>query len=175
MQPTTANLGAYGHEIRNLLILAAMEVETHWRGVLVANGFTRDRPWTSDYVKLLVPMRLDQYAVGFRHYPWMDPVRPFGGWSADQPTQSLFWYDAYNGVKHNREHEFHRADLASVFRGRQRLRRDVGGAVHGFHRPWRAVRAIGLLHLRGSAGVGTARELRRLFRPDRIHRRTRPA
>ncbi|WP_395443257.1 hypothetical protein [Caulobacter sp. UC70_42] len=36
-------LDVYGHEIRNLLILAATEVETHWRGVLVANGCIRRR------------------------------------------------------------------------------------------------------------------------------------
>lgn len=115
VHPHAANLGVYGHEIRNLLILAATEVETHWRGVLTANGFVGDRPGTSDYVKLLGPMRLDQYSVGFRHFPWLSPIRPFAGWAADKATQSLGWYDAYNGVKHNREREFERANLGNAF------------------------------------------------------------
>jgi len=34
VQPSTKTLDAYGHEIRNLLILAATEVEMHWRAVL---------------------------------------------------------------------------------------------------------------------------------------------
>jgi hypothetical protein len=105
----------FGHEIRNLLILASTEVETHWRGVLVANGVTRDRLTTRDYVKLLRPMKLDDYSVSFPSFPWLEPVRPFEGWSDAEPTTSLGWYDAYNGVKHNREREFHRANLRHAF------------------------------------------------------------
>jgi len=115
VQPHTANWNVYGHEIRNLLILAATEVETHWRGILVANGFEGDRPKTGDYAKLLAPMRLDQYSVGFRHFPWLPPIRPFAGWETDRATRSLGWYDAYNGVKHNREQEFERASLGNAF------------------------------------------------------------
>jgi len=115
VEPRASNFKVYGHEIRNLLILAATEVETHWRGVLVANGFSGDRPTTADYIKLLHPMRLDQYSVGFRQFPWLSPIRPFAGWTADKATQSLGWYDAYNGVKHNREREFERANLGNAF------------------------------------------------------------
>ena len=108
-------LHVFGHEIRNLLILASTEVETHWRGVLVANGVVRDHLSTRDYVKLLRPMKLDDYSVSFPSYPWLEPVRPFAGWSDAEPTKSLGWYDAYNGVKHNREREFHRANLRHAF------------------------------------------------------------
>lgn len=38
VQPSEKNLDVYGHEIRNLLILAATEAEMHWRGILTANG-----------------------------------------------------------------------------------------------------------------------------------------
>jgi hypothetical protein len=115
VHPRIENFGVYGHEVRNLLILAATEVETHWRGVLMANGFAGERPNTRDYIELLRPMRLDQYSVGFRHFPWLAAVQPFAGWTADKPTQSLAWYDAYNSVKHNREREFERANLGGAF------------------------------------------------------------
>lgn len=114
VHPEPATLGTYGHEIRNLLILAATEVESHWRGVLLANGVTRskDKFSTNDYVQLLRPMRLDSYAIGFTAFPWLTPLRPFHGWDTGTPTTSLPWYDAYNAAKHGRENAFHRANLA---------------------------------------------------------------
>lgn len=115
VHPSAATFAAYGHEIRNILILAATEVETHCRGVLVANGFTHSNPSTSEYVRLLEPMRLDEYAVAFPSFPWLDPIAPFRDWDPERATKSLAWYDAYNGVKHNRELEFPRANLGHAF------------------------------------------------------------
>jgi hypothetical protein len=116
VHPTQATFAAFGHDIRNLLILACTEAESHWRGVLVANGVTRDRFSTNDYVKLCAAMRLDSYAVSFPSYPWLAPVKPFAGWgSTGKPSQELGWYDAYNAVKHNRENEFERGTLEHVF------------------------------------------------------------
>ncbi|AVC45529.1 MULTISPECIES: hypothetical protein [Rhizobium] len=115
VHPHTETLGVYGHEIRNLLILAATEVEAHWRGVLVANGRSGQKLNTNDYVRLLPVMRLDQYAVGFRPYPWLTPIRPFAGWNSQDPTKTLPWYDAYNRVKHDRETQFSDARLEHTF------------------------------------------------------------
>ena len=54
IHPDGDNLKAYGHEIRNLLILACTEAEAYWRGVLVANHVCAHdaRLSTNDYVKL---------------------------------------------------------------------------------------------------------------------------
>jgi len=116
VHPTQATFAAFGHDIRNLLILACTEVESHWRGVLIANGVTRDRFSTNDYVKLCAAMRLDSYAVSFPSYPWLAPVSPFAGWgTTGKPSQELGWYGAYNAVKHNRETEFERGTLEQAF------------------------------------------------------------
>ncbi len=115
VHPCPETLGTYGHEIRNLLILAATEVEAHWRGVLVANGKQQDRYRTNDYVRLVPVMRLSEYAVAFRSFPWLAPIQPFSGWSRENPTQSLAWYDAYNHVKHDREGAFPSARLDHAF------------------------------------------------------------
>jgi hypothetical protein len=116
IHPTEATLTAYGHDIRNLLILACTEVETHWRGVLVANGVAEKHFNTNDYIKLRAAMRLDEYAVEFFNYPWLDVFRPFSGWTtATAPTRGLEWYDAYNAVKHRRETDFRRATLQHAF------------------------------------------------------------
>ena len=119
--PKTFN--AYGHDIRNLLILACTEVETHWRGVLVANGKVKKKNKkgddmdfkTSDYVALQRAMRLGEYAVSFHKYPWLEARKPFKAWRSSKATQSLKWYAAYNAVKHDREFEFAQATLHHVF------------------------------------------------------------
>lgn len=133
VQPAPQNFDAYGHEIRNLLLLAATEVESHCKGVLKANGRIADN--TNEYVKLAAAMKLDEYAVRLPFYPWLDPVRPFQGWSHLDPTKSLPWYAAYHAVKHNRESEFEKGTLLRALEG------VCGCAVmlfaqfgtHGFH------------------------------------------
>lgn len=115
IQPSEKNLEAYGHEIRNLLILASTEVEMHWRGIIFANGETESRLSSRAYSRLIEPLRLAEYVVAFRDYPDLVPIRPFEGWSKADPTASLPWYDAYNGAKHNRELEFERATLRATF------------------------------------------------------------
>jgi hypothetical protein len=115
VQPSERTLDVYGHEIRNLLILAATEVEMHWRGILTANGALASRFNSSEYVKLAEPLKLLDYAITFHDFPDLQPVKPFAGWSTADPTNSLRWYAAYNGVKHNREGEFQRGTLRCAF------------------------------------------------------------
>lgn len=115
VQPSEDTLNVYGHEIRNLLILAATEVEMHWRGILTANGSTPRKFNTNEYVKLVGVLRLSDFAITFHDFPDLLPFRPFAGWSKSDPTKTLQWYDAYNGVKHNREGEFGRGTLHSAF------------------------------------------------------------
>lgn len=116
VHPTKKTFDTFGHDIRNLLILACTEVESHWRGVMVANGVEKDRFNRTDYVKLREAMRLDEYAIDFPSYPWLPPLKPFEGWgSAASLTDGLKWYDAHNAVKHNREAEFERGTLRHAF------------------------------------------------------------
>lgn len=115
VHPAGDNLNTYGHEIRNLLILACTDVELHWRNILIANGYKRKsgdtRFTTKNYVLLLKPMKLDQYVVNLNYYPWMQEIAPFACWSQDQESKSLHWYAAYNQVKHDREGQFKEATL----------------------------------------------------------------
>jgi hypothetical protein len=115
IHPAKNTFNTYGHTIRNLLILACTEVETHWRGILCSNGVIKNRYTTKDYVMLRDPMRLSEYVVAFPNYPWLEPLQPFKNWNEEQPTLSLRWYDAYNAVKHNREGEFERSTLLHAF------------------------------------------------------------
>jgi hypothetical protein len=116
IEPTTAHDRVFGHELRQLLILACTEVESSWRAVLSANDYPGERWTTNDYVRLLGPMKLDQYIVTLASHPGYGEIRPFDGWSASNPTPTLGWYDAYNATKHNREGELPRASLRAVIK-----------------------------------------------------------
>jgi hypothetical protein len=115
IHPEGDNLRTYGHATRNLLILACTEVEAHWRTILEANCYKNKRSDgrfdTTDYVKLLSAMRLDEYVVNLNYYPWPPTVAPFDGWKNTSATKSIPWYDAYNHVKHDREGHFNEATL----------------------------------------------------------------
>ncbi len=115
VEPSAVNFEAFGHKIRELLILVCTEIEAGWRGILTENGYTQSaRLSTKDYAKLLVPLRLKLWEVTLKEYPDLDPIVPFETWDASAPTQSLFWYDAYNAAKHNREAEFPKATLKNL-------------------------------------------------------------
>jgi hypothetical protein len=114
--PRGQNLAAFGHEIRNVLIIACTEVEAQWHGVMKAtfcfpkrNG--EDRGATHHYAKLLEPLKLNEYCVRFPYFPEIEPIFPFKKWEASDPTQTLDWYAAYNNVKHDREKNFGEAKL----------------------------------------------------------------
>jgi hypothetical protein len=118
VEPNQANMQTYGHHNRNTLLLAAMEFENESKGVLNANGYipnaSSGRWSTVDFVKVLGPLRLQEYKVDLAFYPQIGSRQPFQGWNAQASTQTLPWYDAYNAVKHDREHEFHRATLETA-------------------------------------------------------------
>lgn len=111
IHPVPANFQAYGHEIRNLLIIACTEVEAQWKSIMKANHAKAESRF--DYVKLSDAMKLREYRVSLPWYPWLEPVAPFLHWkpTAIGEQQILPWYDAYNAVKHNREDEFSKGTL----------------------------------------------------------------
>ena len=113
IEPTADSLTAYSHKARELLILACTEVENYWGSFLKIAGTTAPKSGftTNDYVKLLGPLNLEDYQITLPRYAPVSPLRPFLGWSAAKPTQSLPWYDAYNKTKHDRASHFKDASL----------------------------------------------------------------
>jgi len=116
VDPDAAHAMVYGHRIRELLLLACMEVESSWKAVLEENGYARLRFTTNDYVKLLRPMILDSYEVSLQAYTVYPIFRPFEKWDAANPTQSLTWYDGYNKTKHDREQNLRLASLDNAIK-----------------------------------------------------------
>lgn len=61
-------------------------------------------------------MKLGDYELRFNRYIWLGEFCPFKTWGNKKTaTADLPWYAAYNGVKHNREQEFHAANLEQAF------------------------------------------------------------
>ncbi len=113
VEPTRASLQTYSHKARELLILACTEVENYWKSYLrIADVPSTSGGWgTKDYVRLAGPLHLSDYVVSLPRYMDIDPIRPFSGWSSEQPTRSLPWYHAYNKTKHDRTSYFSEASI----------------------------------------------------------------
>jgi hypothetical protein len=115
--PCEDNGDAFGHEIRNVLIVSCTEVEAQWRGVM-RDGFCFEKKDGEDmatrvqYKELLEPLRLHQYCVRFPYFPTLREISPFKDWKSEG---KLDWYDAYNKVKHDREKNFRQAKLIHAF------------------------------------------------------------
>jgi hypothetical protein len=114
IEPAKANRNTFGHLVRELLLVACMEVEPSWSAVLRENGYPGSRFTTTDYVKLLEPMLLDSYRLSLSSYPDFPDFSPFDGWDSAASTQSLTWYDSYNKTKHDRETKLHCASLENA-------------------------------------------------------------
>ncbi|MBT9317813.1 hypothetical protein [Leptothoe spongobia] len=118
IEPDERNVDSFGHEIRNLILVACTEVEAQAKGVLEANNVAplRNNFSMRDYRKLLPVMLLDQYVVRMPYYPLLEARSPFANWqpyqeSTGQWRTGLDWYDAYNSIKHDREGQFHESKL----------------------------------------------------------------
>jgi len=128
IEPSVENLPAYGHKIRELLLLACMEVESAWAAVLKENNYATsgDRLTTRDYIKLKEVMFLDAYDLSLQSYPRFPSFNPFKSWVSTNATESLVWYDSYNKTKHDREENLKFATLENVVHA-------VGAAVVMFY------------------------------------------
>lgn len=117
VNPCEANLFVFGHEIRNVLILACTEVESQLKGILISNDIyplNKKEYTTKDYVKLLDHLKLKAYTIELAYFPELNSISPFKGWNEKNPSESLSWYNAYNAVKHDRENNFEKATLQNA-------------------------------------------------------------
>ncbi|QUX94969.1 hypothetical protein C0J08_05875 [Marinomonas sp. CT5] len=114
IEPSINNNDVYGHELRNLLLLACMEAEAAFVGILAANNYSGQRWNTTDYVKLKEIFDLNDWSASFTFYPDYGEVCPFSNWDSVRPTESIEWYSAYNKTKHDREGNFDSASFRNV-------------------------------------------------------------
>lgn len=114
IEPIPENKNTYGHQLRNILILACTEVENLLTSFLKVHGYKKKGNLTmTDYWLANKYLHLSQaYSLFFRYIDWRG-ARPFEAWEAAEYTP-LPWYVAYNHVKHDREGNFKEATLENA-------------------------------------------------------------
>lgn len=106
VEPSNNGLMAYGHKLRELLILACTDLECMFKNYSLDKNRT-----TNDYVQLLNFVDLKKYQIELVGYTNKFISSPFYDWKATEPSKSLLWYDAYNLTKHNAKDSFYKASL----------------------------------------------------------------
>ncbi len=111
VSPVRSNAEAFGAGIQQVLALAAMEVETLFRGAHELNCSSRPASASIDsWVQLAAPMRLVQWSAQLRHFVDWGAVSPFQDWTA---AAAPFWWTANNKLKHE-ETKSNLANLAAA-------------------------------------------------------------
>jgi hypothetical protein len=108
--PHCKQFSVYGHAIRNIIILACTELDARMQSILVNNGVKPigKHYEMKDYFKLKDVLKLDEFELSFHRYSDLGTFSPFSKWESDE---QLYWYQAYNHIKHNRERHFAEAKL----------------------------------------------------------------
>lgn len=108
--PHHKHSNVYGHAIRNIIILACTELDARMQSILANNGAKPKNKYFEmrDYFNLKDPLKLDEYTLSFYRHGDLGTFSPFSTWEKDK---QLFWYKAYNHIKHNREKHFAEAKL----------------------------------------------------------------
>lgn len=110
IEPSPKNKNTFSLELRNIILLSAMEVESHWQTLMRDNGYKKDRLTTKDYVRLLEFIDFDMEFSLILNNEY-ENISPFKDWNSSLPTKSLKWYNAYNKIKHDRIQQL---DLATL-------------------------------------------------------------
>lgn len=98
---TRSNLGVYGSETRDLLLIACLEAEALFK-MLMFENFQKERGNIAVYWKISGPAKLPEYELRFPEIPRIPSLRPFLAWEEKGASSysPLRWYQAYNEVKH---------------------------------------------------------------------------
>ncbi len=121
IEPHDDNLQVFSMKLYSFLFRACTEVEQHFKIILKANGYSREKLSIKDYRKLNKIMLLSKYKVAMKSYRFgkdsttsysekmFVPFESFD--NKDEDKCSPVWYKAYNDVKHNRETMLYQATL----------------------------------------------------------------
>lgn len=115
VEPHKSNIDTFGNRIRNVILLSCMEVDALFKTIMKSNKVKRRGRYyrINDYLKLLEPMRLNNYTISFRHIKELGDWSPFKDWSTNS---SLIWYQSYNHIKHDRFANVEEATLANAIK-----------------------------------------------------------
>lgn len=110
------NNTTFSHRIYELLLRTCTEFENNCKGILLDNNYSSNGGNLKifDYFKINKASRLNEYTVKIKNwFPESIEIKPFEEWNSNEYS-SLFWYKAYNNVKHNRSENFQDANLKNL-------------------------------------------------------------
>lgn len=111
------NNNTFSHRIYELLLRTCTEFENNCKGILLDNNYSSKNTANLniiDYFKINKASRLNEYSVKIKNwFPDSIEIKPFEEWNSSKYSQ-LFWYKAYNNVKHNRSENFQDANLKNL-------------------------------------------------------------
>ena len=120
VEPVEVNLEVFSLRYHQLFSNICAEIETNFRGILKANGYTRGKEevWnmSDDFFKTNLALKLHEYIIRSSIYEKIystDIGQPFAIWNT-QVYCPLDWYKEHNGVKHDRSTDFKKANLKNV-------------------------------------------------------------
>jgi hypothetical protein len=126
VEPSDTNNKTYSFRIQELLIRTCIEVEANFKAIMRENTFNpiykngekagERRPeskWNiHDFMKVNKSHHLSAYSIELPYWKGIKHVRkPFQSWHTNSP---LSWYQAYNETKHDRLHNFEKANLDNL-------------------------------------------------------------
>lgn len=116
IEPTEANAKTYAHRVYELLLRVCTEFESVCKDMVLASGWNskeREDLNVSDYRRLEEGFNLSRFTVILQLWKPPRVVVPFEAWGVTGDGRLPWWSD-YNAVKHNRNSEFARANLARL-------------------------------------------------------------
>ena len=114
IEPTDNNKIVYSHRIYEMFLRACTEFESNAKFILKNNNYIKDDNSYNiiDYYKLNTAMKLNDYLIKINIWEGDNNIiAPFKEWSFGH---SLEWYQDYNSVKHDRNTNFHLANLSNL-------------------------------------------------------------
>ena len=122
IEPSNQNLNTYSYRIHELFMRTCIEIEANFKAILRENTFNPtdnkanirpEKRWNiHDYWKVNQTHHLSSYKI---YLPIWDgnnsAFQPFKQW---KNSSELFWYQAYNHSKHDRQNNFKEANLENL-------------------------------------------------------------
>lgn len=114
IEPVEKNFDTYSLELVHQLQMIGSEIDVVMKVICESepNVSLRNRPNIQDYYPIILQKFPDIKSLSVDFYNLS--YKPFEDWNEQCPSQSLTWWQAYNGVKHNRVVEFEKGNFKMV-------------------------------------------------------------
>lgn len=113
VEPVDKNKEAYSYRIHELFVRVCIEVEANCKAILLENGYTKKGDLNmNDYKLLEKTHKLSEYEVVLPRWDGKyGKYKPFEKWAQNR---KLYWYQYYNGVKHDIHSNFRHANIKNL-------------------------------------------------------------